>query len=148
MVVFGTPDFGATAFVILFWLVVWIIILSLSLVGAVCATVWLHKGTAKSKRYGLILILTCACVPLTCWLGPPHAVRLVFGNYPIGRYPSPSEITRGMTSEDVLTKLGKPHEYYKDAEGESWFYWLDSYGIMWFGVYFYADGTVKGTSFN
>jgi hypothetical protein len=107
MAVFGTPDFGATAFVILIWLIVWVLILVSALVGAVYAAALLHRENAKGRRYGLVLLLVSGLVPLTCWLGPPHAVRVFYGNYPVGA-DARDKIKEGMTKEEVTAILGEP----------------------------------------
>lgn len=82
-----------------------------------------------------------------CCQGPPHLIRLFYGNSPIGSYPS-NKIKEGMSAEEVVAILGTPHERHDSSEGESWYYWIDSFGITWFAVWFGPDGRVVGTRGN
>lgn len=50
-----------------------------------------------------------------------------------------------MSADEVVAVLGTPHERYKDEDGETWFYWIDSLGIDWFRVSFGQDGRVTET---
>jgi outer membrane protein assembly factor BamE (lipoprotein component of BamABCDE complex) len=82
-------------------------------------------------------------IPLCCCLGPPHVIRLEYGNYPIGRFPN--DIRPGMSAEEVVATLGTPHERHSRGDVDSWFYWIDSFGLGWFGVDFGPDGRVTHT---
>jgi outer membrane protein assembly factor BamE (lipoprotein component of BamABCDE complex) len=105
----------------------------------------MRSGTPRAKRWALGVLLLSAALPLTCCLGPPHFIRLIYGNYPLGRYPS-GVIEKGMTADEVLSKLGPPHS--RNRDGDFWYYMLDSYDIGWFGVHFGPDGKVTGTGGN
>ncbi len=66
------------------------------------------------------------------------------GYYPIGSYPN-NKIQAGMSGEEVVAILGNPHEHYLKNGGENWLYWIDSFGLGWFGVDFGPDGYVVRT---
>ena len=53
-----------------------------------------------------------------------------------------------MTRDEVTQTLGRPHERFSGGDGERWFYWLDSFGLGWFGLDFGPDGRVTGTYVN
>jgi outer membrane protein assembly factor BamE (lipoprotein component of BamABCDE complex) len=72
---------------------------------------------------------------------------LEYGNYPLGSYPN-GKITQGMTKDEVEAILGSPHERFKRDDEETWYYWLDSFRIGFFGVRFGPDGHVTGTHGN
>jgi len=141
MIIFATPDFGASGFVALFWLIVYVAIIVFAFVGVVMGAKLLAKESPKVRKTGLALILAGGMVPLFCCLGPPYITRVLKGNYPIKRYPD-NKITRGMTRDEVVTILGSPHERYKQGDEDHWYYWIDSFGISWFGVNFGPDGQV------
>src|SRR5947209_16578287 len=102
---------------------------------------------SKAKRYGLVLVLVSGAVPLCCCLLPPVVVRITYGNYPLGSYPN-GKIREGMTRDEVAAILGSPHERFRRDDEESWYYWLDSFGIGYFGVHFGSEGRVTGTHGN
>jgi outer membrane protein assembly factor BamE (lipoprotein component of BamABCDE complex) len=79
---------------------------------------------------------------ISCCLGPPLVVRLVYGNYPIERYPN-GKITEGMTGDEVVATLGTPHERFKQHDGERWYYCVDSFGMSHFAVIIGPDGRLK-----
>src|SRR5262249_55290485 len=134
IVIFATPDFGAGAATIgCFLLIVWAIVLVFFLVAVARGIMLLKNNSTKSRVYGVLLILVSGIVPLSCCLGPPHVVRLCYGHYPLGSYPS-DKVKEGMTTDEVLAALGPPHERDKNADGERWYYWIDSFGMYWFAV--------------
>jgi hypothetical protein len=53
-----------------------------------------------------------------------------------------------MSTDDVLSILGSPHERSKEGEDEHWYYWIDSFGLYYFGVHFGPDGRVSFTHGN
>lgn len=108
----------------------------------------LHGESPASRKYGFVLIVSSGLLPLLCWQGPQHLVRLTYGNYPLGRYPN-RMIEEGMSMEEVRRILGSPHERVKGYEGaESWYYWIDSFSAYYFGVQFDSDERVMGTHGN
>lgn len=144
MVLFATPDFGASGVLVLFVLIAWAIVLAFVGIGVVCGS----KIAAQGRRaMGFVCVGISLVVPLMCCFGPPHAIRLMYGNYPLGRYPN-GVISEGMTPDDVIARLGTPHERTQRNDRESWYYWLDSFGIGYFGVNFGPDGRVTGTHGN
>ena len=50
-----------------------------------------------------------------------------------------------MSGEEVVAILGNPHERYLKNGGENWLYWIDSFGLGWFGVDFGPNGYVVRT---
>ena len=70
-----------------------------------------------------------------------------YGNYPLGSYPN-GKITEGMTRDEVSAVLGSPHERFTSDDEESWYYWIDSFGIGYFCVRFGPEGRVTGTHGN
>jgi hypothetical protein len=143
--VFATPDFGASAAVGCFLLVVWACVLVFAGLGAVRGLMLLHPGSPpRGRRCGVILVLASGLLPLSCCLGPAQLVRLAYGNYPLGSYPN-GKVQEGMTADEVVATLGSPHERHKQGEGERWYYWIDSFGMHWFGVEFGPDGRVVHT---
>lgn len=147
MVIFATPDFGASGGILLLLLIVWAIVLLFVLVGIVRGIRLLGNESPKRRRNGFLLIVMSSLVPFLCCVGPSQVVRLVYGNYPLGSYPN-NKIKQGMTRDEVEAVLGRPHEQFKQDDGESWYYWLDSFGIGYFGVRFDPDGRVAGTHGN
>jgi hypothetical protein len=144
MIVFATPDFGASGYVVL---VIWVVgLLTFWLVAAgVAIGLRLFRSESSRRRLcGGLLLLVSGLTPFLCCLGPSQAIRLVYGNYPIGSYPT-GKIKPGMSPDEVVATLGTPHERFKQGDVERWFYWIDAYGIHWFGVDFGPDGRVGGT---
>jgi hypothetical protein len=144
MPLFGTPDFGAAAGIGCFVLIIWAVVFVFVGFGLVLAARSLGSESAKRKTFGCLLLLTCGLVPLSCCLGPSQLVRLTHGNYPIGSYPT-GKVSEGMTADEVTAVLGTPHERDEQDGRKSWFYWIDAFGISWFGVDFGPDGRVKYT---
>jgi hypothetical protein len=147
MSIFATPDFGASGVIACFILCVWGTVWLLVLIGILVARKWLRLGTVRARRWAVALLLLSASLPLCCCLGPDHLVRIVYGNYPLGRYPN-GVIEKGMTPDEVLSKLGPPHSRNRNGDGESWYYMLDAYDMFYFGVIFGPDGRVTGTHGN
>ena len=147
MVIFATPDFGAGASMACFAVLAWAVVLLFVAAGVVCGARLLKSTSLIARRGGLALLLGSASVPFLCCLGPPCLIRIEYGNYPIGSRPD-GKVKEGMTSDEVVAALGTPHERHKEDSGESWYYWLDSYGIGWFGIRFGPDGRVVRTYFN
>ena len=144
MVIFGTPDFGASGVPVLFLLIVWAIVLTLVSIGIVRGIRLLKSDSSKARKYGVLLLVVSGLVPFSCCLGPSQVVRLVYGNYPIGERPN-NKIQEGMSFDEVTAILGTPHERFKKDDQESWYYWIDSFGIGWFAVDFGPDGNVERT---
>jgi hypothetical protein len=142
--IFATPDFGASIGVGCFLLVVWAFVLALVIVGFARGVRLLKSGSPQGRRYGVLLLLVSGLVPLSCCLGPSQVIRVIYGNYPLGSYPN-NKVKEGMTADEVVAMLGTPHERHKQGERESWFYWIDSFSISWFGVDFGPDGRVVHT---
>jgi hypothetical protein len=136
----ATPDFGAGASLGAILLIVWAVVLVLVMVGLGWGVKLLTSGTAKGRKQGMLLIVVSALIPLLCCLGPPQLVRIGYGNYPIGRYPS--NIREGMSANEVLGILGTPHERVREGDSERWYYWIDWVGISWAAVEFGPDGRV------
>ncbi len=144
--IFASPDFGASGSVVLMLLAAWLLLAGV-VVGAVIAVQLLRRDSTGSKIGGALLLSACVLLPLTCCVGPPYFVRVVYGNYPLGQYPN-GVVREGMTGDEVRALLGSPHERYVHDREETWFYWLDSFDIHWFGVFYGPDGRVKSTSGN
>ena len=142
MVIFATPDFGASGIIALFLLIAWAVVLALAGGGLLLGARLLSRGSAK---LGWLLVLASCFLPIFCYAAPPHIVRLVYGNYPLGSYPT-KHIQAGMSSRDQVQRvLGPPHERYKYTDRETWIYWIDSYGAYYCGVDFGPDGRVTST---
>ncbi len=141
---FATPDFGVSFAIMLFVLAIYVIVFTLVLVGAVWGMRLRRSGWPKTRRRGTLLVLASGLILLSCWLGPSLVVRLAYGYYPIGRYPD-NEIKEGMSVDEVKGVLGSPHWRNKQDNEECWYYWIDSFGIHWFGVSFGPDGRVRHT---
>jgi hypothetical protein len=144
MAVLATPDFGASAKDACYLYLAWAVVLLLVAVGVLRGIRLARSGSPRARRYGVLLLLVSASVPLSGCLGPPLVVRLAYGNYPIGRYPN-GKIKEGMTADEVVATLGTPHERYRQDDAERWYYWIDSFGLSWFGVAFGPDGRVEHT---
>jgi len=147
MTLFATPDFGATGGLILFLLIVGVIVGACVVSGIVWGAKLLKTGSPKSRKYGVCILLFSGSVPLFCCLAPPHVIRMMYGNYPIGKYPE-NVIRKGMSTDQVTAILGTPHERYNHGDGEHWCYWIDSFSISYFGVLFGPDGRVIATHGN
>jgi hypothetical protein len=146
--IFATPDFGASAGISCCVFFVWAVVL----VGVSFGIGWgvrlLKNQSLKVRRAGLLLVVASGLVPFLCCFGPPQVIRLVYGNYPIGSYPS-NKINEGISEDEVLEILGRPHERIKRGDdGERWYYWIDSFGISWVCVRFGPEGRVTGTHGN
>jgi hypothetical protein len=144
MGIFATPDFGTSASLYGILVIVWAFVLLCVFVSFVSGIRLLKSGSPRRKRYGVFFLLLSAIVPSCCCLGPSQVIRLTYGNYPLGTYPN-NKIKEGMTAEEVVAILGTPHERYKLDERESWYYWIDSFGIQWFAVNFGPDERVIRT---
>jgi hypothetical protein len=142
MVIFATPDFGASFTIALFLLIGFVVLLFLMGVGVVLGIKMLRDMTPGRRKMGFYLILISILFPLICFLAPPHIVRLAYGNYPIGSYPL-GKIHEGMTCNEVEAILGTPHQRTKESKNETWIYWIDSFAISYCGVDFGPDGHVS-----
>jgi hypothetical protein len=143
MILFATPDFGASAGIGCFLLFVWAVVLVLVILGLIRGGKLLGSTSCTKRRYGIAFLLLSALLPLSCWLGPSVYVRLAYGNYPLGKNPG-NKIEVGMTADEVLETLGTPHTRDEDR----WYYWIDSFGLNWFRVDFGQDQRVIGTHSN
>jgi hypothetical protein len=128
MKLFATPDFGASGSMMCFLMVVWAIVLTLVGIGVIRGMRLAQSGSPKTRRHGVLLLLLCAAVPLSCCLGPSQVVRVFYGNYPIGHSPDDT-IKEGMTADEVLGILGPPHERVEQDNEQRWYYWKDSVSI-------------------
>jgi SmpA / OmlA family len=131
-------------------LFVWASALVLVTIGSGRGARLLKTGVPEDRKRGILLILECAMLPLFCYFGPPYFDRVVYGNFPIGSYEAgKKKIKEGMTKEQVESLLGPPHGRSDRSDGSaSWYYWIDSFGIAWFGVQFGTDGRVTGAHGN
>lgn len=144
---FATPDFGVGASIWGMVCLAWVVVFVLVALGIAWGTKLLRSESSKARRYGLVLVLVSGAVPLSCWLLPPVAVRMMYGNYPLGSRPD-GKIMEGMTRDEVSAARGSPHERFKTDDEESWYYWIDPFGAGYFGVRFGPEGRVKGTHGN
>jgi hypothetical protein len=107
---FATANYGTTAGLVLLLLIAWAVVI---LIVSFCIVVgiFLCKSGSSSttKRTGVLLILLSGFLPCSCYLGPPHVTRLVYGNYPVGR-DADNKVKVGMTEGEVKAILGSPHE--------------------------------------
>ena len=76
---------------------------------------------------------------LSCCYLPNLAVRIGYGNWPIGN-PNKYHYVKGMSQEEIRLILGSPHERYSNDDGESWHYYCDAFGIAIVGLQFDHDG--------
>ena len=141
MVLFATPDFGASGIIVLFLLIAWGVVLALAVTGIILGARLLSRGSAK---LGWPLVLVSCILPIFCYVAPPYIVRLEYGNYPLGSYPD-NKIEEGMSQNEVVAILGPPHERYTVSGEVRWLYYIDSFDIRWFGVAFGPDGRVEHT---
>jgi hypothetical protein len=93
-------------------------------------------------RFGGLLIIISILFPIFCFVAPPHLIRLKYGNYPIGSYPT-GKIHEGMTYNEVEAVLGTPHQCSKQDKRETWIFWIDSFGMYYCGIDFGPDGHVS-----
>jgi hypothetical protein len=147
MTLFATPDFGSGAGILGIVTLVWLAVLVLVAVGVFGGFRLLKRESLIARRCGWILLLGSLSVPLFCCLAPPGIVRITYGNFPIGAYPN-GKIREGMSKDEVAAVLGAPHERYTEDDGESWYYWVDSFGAHWFCVRFGPEGRVIRTHGN
>jgi hypothetical protein len=145
--IFATPDFGTSGSIACFLLLVWALVLAFAVWGVARGTQLLGGDSPQDKKRGILLLLVSGLVPFSCCVGPSQVIRLVYGNYPLGRYPD-NKVKEGMTAEEVVAALATPHERYKEDDGESWYYWIDSWGLYWFCVRLGPDGRVISTHGN
>ena len=138
---FATPDFGTAAAGMGCVVVAWGVVFVGVLLGLAKARKWLKAG--KPGR-SIVLFLVCGLAPLSCCLGPSLLVRVCYGNFPIGAYPT-GKVMKGMTADEVVAVLGTPHERSQREAGELWYYWIDAFSIQWFGVGFDRNGRVTST---
>jgi hypothetical protein len=144
MILVASPDFGASGGIFLFVLISGATVYVLVLVGIFRGITLLGSGSAKNRKNGLLLILASGLVSLFCCLGPSLMVRLVYGNFPIGSYPN-NKIMQGMSMDEVKLILGNPHVQSNHGDEDRWIYYIDSFGMGWFGVNFGVDGKVTAT---
>jgi hypothetical protein len=144
MVIFATPDFGASGAIALFLMVIGVMVVAFIVFVLMRGIKLAASESPKDRRRGKVLVLLSAMIPLFCCLGPPQIVYMVYGTYPFGSYPN-NRIKEAMSMDEVSETLGRPHEHFTGGEGERWFYWLDSFGLGWFGVDFGPDGRVIHT---
>jgi hypothetical protein len=147
MTLFASPDFGASGGMVCCLLLGWALIFASMLVGVYWGARLCQSKAAKVRVYGVLLMAASGGLPLFCCLAPPHIVRIIYGNYPIGEYPS-GKIREGMSKQEVTAILGKPHGHHTRANEETWYYWIDSFDIHYFAVRFGPDGKVAGTHGN
>jgi hypothetical protein len=142
--IFATPDFGASATLWFHLFIVWVIVLILVSIGIIRAIRLLRSESSRARRWGFSLLVVAGLIPFGCCMLPPHAVRITHGNYPLGTYPH-GKIKSGMSVDEVVIALGSPHDVFKQGDEECWHYWIDSFGIQWFGVAFGPNGRVTNT---
>lgn len=141
---FASPDFGAGGTIVFVLFVICLFITAGVIVGLVKAVKLLRRNSAVSRLSGVVLLLACVTVPLSCWFAPGHLFRTRHGNDPLGHYPI-GVVKEGMTRDEVRGLLGNPHQVHSLHGEESWSYYLDPFGIDWFGVSFGPDGRVIST---
>jgi hypothetical protein len=144
MVIFASPDWGGAALGNLLLMIASVAILSLAAVGIILGIKLLKRGSSARKTLGVLLLLVSGLFPVFCFVAPPYIVRLECGNYPIGSYPN-GKIQEGMSFHEVEAILGSPHQRDQLGGREQWIYWIDSFGIYYFGVDFGPDGHVTHT---
>ena len=93
--IFATPDFGAGGAAWGLLCLAWAVVFVLIAFGIVGGIKLLKSESPKVRKYGLLLVLVSGMVPLCCWFLPPHAVYIMYGNYPLGTYPN-GKIKEGM----------------------------------------------------
>jgi hypothetical protein len=142
MILFATPDFGASFIISIFLLIIFAVILFVAGIGIFYGSKLLKSEKAGRRKNGGLLIMISIFIPLFCLLAPPHLVRLTYGNYPIGSYPS-DKIHKGMTFDEVESALGPPHQRTSESDRETWIYWIDSFAINYCGVDFGPDRRVS-----
>ena len=146
MFVFAAQDFGASGIIVVLVLIAWAVVVLLAAGGVLYGLQLLQRRSSRARKVagGLLVAVSCL-LPIFCYFAPRYLVRLEYGNYPIGRYPS-NQIKAGMSNSEVMAMLGPPHERYKESvDGETWIYWIDAYGTHWFGVDFGPDEHVTNT---
>jgi hypothetical protein len=141
MVIFATPDFGVTGFIMLFWIIIGCIVLLLSVVGIIFGVRLLGSRSSTHKLLGCILFVVSGLLPVASYLTPSLIFHQSYGNDPIGHYPS-GKIQNGMSFDQVVSILGTPHQRTKNTHGEMWLYWIDSFEVQWVGLDFGPDGHV------
>jgi hypothetical protein len=88
VMIFATPDFGASAGLGCFLLVVWAFVLVLAMLGVAKGVRLLHPGSPWGRRYGVLLLLASGLVPLSCCVGPSQladAARVAYRAYGLPR---------------------------------------------------------------
>jgi hypothetical protein len=106
MVIFATPDFGASGVIMLFWLIVAGTVLALAAGGLFIGAKLLGSDAAGRRKIGVALIAASCLFPLFCYYAPTLAFRWTYGSYPIRSYPN--EIREGMSAKEVEELLGPP----------------------------------------
>jgi hypothetical protein len=147
MTLFASPDFGASGMIAFFVLCAWGIAWLLVLVGVITGYRLLQRKSTRARSWAVVLLLLSASLPCCCCFGPDQIVRWKTGRYPLTGYPN-GAIEKGMTQDEVLSKIGPPHTRQRVGDHESWYYMLDPYDMYYFGVIFSADGKVTGTHGN
>jgi hypothetical protein len=145
--IFATPDFGASAAIASIVGLAWLVIIVCAIGGTAWGVRRLRSGEPKSRKSGTLLVVVSLLIPFLCCFGPSQAIRIIYGNYPLGSYPN-NKIQEGMSQDEVVAILGTPHERHGRADGEGWYYWIDSLGILYFGVQFGPDRKVTSTHGN
>jgi hypothetical protein len=141
MPIFATPDWGGAALGTVLLVIVSAVIVVLAIIGVACGRRLLNSTSSTRKKSGVFLLILSVLFPIICFVSPPYVVRLEYGNYPLGSYPS-GKINEGMSFKEVEAILGKPHRQEKHSDGEEWIYWLDSFALYYCGVDFGPDGRV------
>ena len=109
MAVFAASDFGTSGIIVVIVLIAWAVVVLLAVLGVLCGTQLLRgKSSAAKKTAGGLLLAVSCLVPIFCYFAPPYVVRLEYGNYPLGSYPS-HRIKQGMSTCEVMSLLGPPH---------------------------------------
>src|SRR5262249_20102479 len=138
MPLIATPDFGASGGFFLFLAFVGFVVLVGALLLIVRGVRVLRNGSANGRTRGVILLLIGALLPLLVYSGPSGVFRLVYGSYPTGRYPNDA-IRKGMSADEVMGAMGPPHKRTIENGESKWYYYVDSFGMSWFGVDFGPD---------
>lgn len=72
----------------------------------------------------------------------PHTVFVIsYGRLPL--YANSTVIEEGMTKEEVIARLGEPHQKDVHDDSESWYYWTNVFTITGMGVRFSPEGKVE-----
>lgn len=140
MILFATPDFGASATMAAYMFFGYCLIFLICGTFSLCGYLIRRRAkTRTGKRVGAAMVILFSLIPLGSCIVPDFKFRARYGSFP--RLPNTSALKKGMTKEEVIKIAGKPHEIYPIyANDDQWNYYGDPFAASDLYIIFNKEG--------